>query len=444
MNRNIFNILLVYFFIVMMASIPAVAAVENEGGVLIDVSRVLHGTSSGTHYYGYTGGTITLPHDRGGMLSFSLWNDTEVSAQAHTNVFNAEVGSTRIRIPYYATRNQMTEEYGEFRGAWGPAGAYTITIAIPPGIRSFTFNNASSETGIELSGFRFTEGFTPLGGGFELKAVRPFGEPLIRAGRVLTGTKTGRKYFGYTGGSIYLPHTAGGFLTFKFWNDQHTGFSSAQNKINISVGSRQDSFTQYSTSLDLQEQYKEFVNEWGPGAGGDVIIQIPQGISRVDFNNGGSETGIEISDVAFTQGAPIVFQFKEHINSTSAVLNNLGRVLNGANTGRMFYGYTNGTIMLPHNRGGLLKFLLWNDHQANAAKTSNQASISAGSQKMVVNLDTIQTDRQEFYREFMNDWGPAGGKEVRVAVPAGLTHIEISNSGSQTGIELSDLFFIGN
>ncbi len=92
----------------------------------------------------------------------------------------------------------------------------------------------------------------------------------------------------------------------------------------------------------------------------------------------------------------------------------------------------------------MFTFLLWNDHQANAAKTNNQVSISAGSQRMEVKLDTAQTDRREFYREYMNDWGPAGGKEVRVAVPAGLTRVEISNSGSQTGIELSDLFFIGN
>jgi hypothetical protein len=378
------------------------------------------------------------------MLSFSLWNDMEVGAQAHNNVFNADVGGMKIRIPYYATRSQMTEEYGEFRGAWGPAGAYTVTLAIPPGLRSFTFSNAGSETGIELSGFQFTEGYRPISGGFELRADRPFGEPLIRAGRVLTGTKTGRKYYGYTDGSIYLPHTAGGFLSFKFWNDQHTGFSSVVNKINIGIGSRKESFTQYSTSLDLQEQYKEFINEWGPGAGGDVIIQIPEGISRVDFNNSGSETGIEISDVAFTQGAPIVFQFKEHLNATSAVLNNFSRTLHGANTGRAFYGYTGGTIILPHNRGGVLTFLLWNDHQASVARTNNQASITVGSQKTMIILHTTQTDRQEFYKEFMNDWGPAGGKEVRVTVPAGLTRVEISNSGSQTGIELSDMFFIGN
>jgi len=361
MNSNIFRAFILSCIITMMTSMPAVAVVENEGGVLIDVGRVLHGASSGTRYYGYTAGTITLPHDRGGMLSFSLWNDTEVNAQTHTNIFNAEVGGLKIRIPYYATRNQMTEEYVEYRGAWGPAGAYTVTIAIPPGLRSFTFNNAGSETGIELSNLLFTEGYRPLSGAFEMKGLRPFGEPLIRVGRILSGAKTGRKYYGYTDGSIYLPHRSGGFLAFKFWNDQHTGFSSVLNKINITAGARQESFSQYSTSLDLQEQYKEFPNEWGPGGGGEVIMQIPAEIFRIDFNNGGSETGIEISDVTFTKGAPIVFQFKERVNSTSEVLHNFGRTLHGANTGRSFFGYGSGTIILPHNRGGLLTFMLWND-----------------------------------------------------------------------------------
>ena len=307
-----------------------------------------------------------------------------------------------------------------------------------------TFNNGGSETGIELSGLQFAEGYRPLSGGFELKAVRPFGEPLLRTGRVLTGGKTGRKYYGYSDGTIHLPHGSGGFLAFKFWNDQHTGFSSVLNKINITAGARQESFSQYSTSLDLQEQYKEFPNEWGPGGGGEVIMQIPAEIFRIDFNNGGSETGIEISDVTFTKGAPIVFQFKERVNSTSEVLHNFGRTLHGANTGRSFFGYGSGTIILPHNRGGLLTFMLWNDHQLNTARTANQVQIAAGAQKMALKLDTTTADRQEFYKEYLNDWGPAGGKDVRVTVPAGTTRVEIGNAGSQTGIELSDLFFIAN
>jgi len=63
---------------------------------------------------------------------------------------------------------------------------------------------------------------------------------------------------------------------------------------------------------------------------------------------------------------------------------------------------------------------------------------------MTLKLDTTTADRQEFYKEYLNDWGPAGGKDVRVTVPAGTTRVEIGNAGSQTGIELSDLFFIAN
>jgi hypothetical protein len=444
MNRIITRIIILSCFIALITSIPALAVVENEGGILVDVGRVLHGASSGTRYYGYTVGTITLPHDRGGLFSFSLWNDVEVAGQTHTNVFNAEVGGMKIRIPNYATRNQMAEEYAEHRGSWGAAGSYTVTIAIPPGLKTFSFNNAGSETGIELSHLSFTDGYHPLNGGFVLRNSRPFGEPLIRVGRILNGTKTGRKYYGHSEGSIHLPHGNGGFLSFKLWNDQHTGFNATHNKINITAGTRQESYTQYSTSLDILEHYKETINEWGAGGGGEVIIQIPENIFRVDFNNSGSETGIEISDVTFTQGAPIVFQFKERVNTTSEVLNNFGRILHGANTGRVYYGHSAGTIILPHSRGGVLKFLLWNDHQLNSTLTSNLLNVSAGSQKNSIKLDTTKTDRMEFYKETMNDWGPAGGIEVRVTVPVGITKVEINNTGSQTGIELSDLFFTGN
>lgn len=423
---------------------PSHSETVSEGGVTINVGRVLHGASSGTLYYGYAGGKITLPHDRGGLLSFYLWNDMQVNGLAHTNYFVATIGGMQVQIPNYTTRNQLREEYNEFRGSWGSAGVYRVTLAIPPGTSAFDFGNQGSATGIEISNLNFVEGYRPLPNGYQRDATRPYGEPMIQVGRVLVGTKTGRNYYGYAGGSIFLPHGSGGFLTFKFWNDQHTGFSSTVNKINLTVGSRQESFSQYSTSLELPEEYKGLENQWGPAGAGEISIQIPEEIYKVDFNNAGSQTGIEISDVQFSKGAPIVIQFQERVNRTSEVLKAFGRILHGASSGRDYYGYGGGQVILPNTKGGVLSFLLWNDHHKDTAQTNNQLNITAGALKQTIQQATLQKDRVEFYKEYLDQWGPAGGMQVRVTVPQGVGLVDFNNGGSQTGIELTDLSFGSN
>lgn len=424
-----------------LGSIESHAETITEGGVALSVGRVLHGANSGTLYYGYTGGRITLPHDRGGLFSFNLWNDMQVNGSAHTNYFKAMIGGLSIRIPHYATRNQLVEEYTEFRGAWGPAGVYRITLAIPPGVSSFDFNNQDSATGIEISNLQYVDGYRPLPGGFQRDEIRAYKDPIIQVGRVLIGKKTGRNYFGYTGGSIFLPHGNGGFLTFKFWNDQHTGFSSTLNQIVLAVGSRQESLRQYSTSLELQEHYQGFEEQWGPAGGGEISIQIPEEIYRVDFNNSGSQTGIELSDVQFTKGAPVVIQFREQVNRTSEVLKGFGRVLRGASSNRAYYGYAGGQVILPHDKGGTLAFLFWNDHQKDAPQVANQINVTAGNLKQTFKQTTLQKDRMEFYQEFMDNWGPAGGVEVRISIPQGVTLVDINGASSQTGFELSDFSY---
>ena len=439
--RKIYAILLTLLMVSLGLSAVALQAAETENGISIAVSRVLHGSKSGTKYYGYTGGTITMPHARGGMLSFDLWNDTQLTGDAISNYFIADIGGASVIIPNYATVNQIVEEYSEFRGQWGPAGINKVTLSIPPGVSSFNFNSAGSQTGIELSNLRFTDVYRPLKGGFELTRTRQPGEPVVSVSRVLTGTKTSRKYLGYTGGTIHLPHMEGGFLSFRVWNDQHSGYASTINHINLTIGSRKDSFTQYTTSLALMEFYKEFLNEWGPAGGADISIQIPEGISKLEFNNQGSATGIELSDVQFSKGAPIVIRFQEKADKTSEVLNNFSRTLHGADSGRSYFGYTSGTIILPNNKGGVLSFLVWNDHAAGTSQTVNRVNINAGGSNQTVQMITNQTDRKEFYREFMNQWGPAGGKEVKVNVPTGGVSVDINNSGSQTGIEISDLSY---
>lgn len=423
----------------------SMAATYKEGGVTIDVGRLLTGTKTNTRYYGFTGGTITLPHSNGGMLSFSLWNDMQQTMPACTNYFNTTIGGRNLRIVSYATKRQILEDYTQFRGQWGPSGITRITLAVPPGASRISFDNQGSATGIELSHLHFVNGYTPLPSGYERKRVRKPGEPVIKAGRTLKGSKSGKLFYGYTGGTIFLPHGYGGYLSFNVYNDQ--GFAnchSALNKIHITVGQYNQTFTQYTSTLDLTEDYTAFKNIWGPAGGGRVIIQVPEGPTEVNFNNRGSQTGIEIADVHFSSVMPVVLKFEERVNRTAAVCKVFGRTLNGAVSGRKFYGFTSGRVILPNIKGGVLSFNFWNDQNVNNAKTVNQLNITAGKRKLKVQQTTTKTQIKEFYKEFMNQFGPAGGKPVSVTVPPGVSVVHFNNAGSQTGFELNNFVFRSN
>jgi len=427
-------------------SFPAdvVSKTVQEGGVTLNVDRVLTGATTGTHYYGFSSGNISLPHNRGGMLTFSLWNDMQINGTAHTNYFNTTLGGGVIKIPCYATKNQLLEEYNEYRGQWGPAGINRITLAIPPGVSSFRFHNGGSATGIELSHLRFTGGYNALPKGYKKEPVRAPGRAIIQVARILKGSKSGELFYGYQSGTIFLPHGYGGYLTFRVYNDQQLGCSSFLNKINITAGHLKETFTQYTSSLDLVEEYQEFKNQWGPAGGSRVIIQVPEEVTQVSFNNTGSQSGIEISQLNFTKGTPLVFSFEERVNRRGNVCKIFGRTLHGAGSGQEFSGYSSGRVILPNNKGGVLSFNFWNDQGINTPQTHNHLNITAGNVKMTVKQTTIMGQRNDFYKEFMNQWGPAGGKIVNVRIPAGVTLVKFNHTGSQTGFELNNFVFRSN
>lgn len=423
---------------------PAASVTVKEGGVTLEVNRVLTGVTTSTKYYGFTSGRIILPHGRGGLLTFSLWNDMSLNGTAHTNFFIVNMGGRQIKIPSYATRNQLLEEYNEFRGQWGPAGISRIKLAVPQGVSSFSFKSTGSPTGIELSHLQFANGYFSFPKGYEAEPVRAPGRPIINVSRVLTGDKTKESYYGFAKGTIFLPHAYGGFLSFFVYNDQTLGCSAYQNKINIRAGHLTESFTQYTTSMDLLEEYEQFKNQWGPAGGSRVIIQVPEEVSEITFDNKGSDSGIEIAKLHFSTGTPVYIQFEERVNRRGAVCTLFGRTLHGGDSGREFKGYASGRVILPNNKGGVLSLKFWNDQNVNQARTENRLHITAGSATTTVKQITTNTQRIEFYQEFMNQWGPAGGKPVRVKIPRGITEVSFDNQGSQTGFELTDFNFRSN
>jgi hypothetical protein len=355
------------------------------------------------------------------------------------NYFRTEIGGRQLVVPSYSTSVQAVEPYAEDRG-WGPSGVQRVSIGIPAGTVSIRFNNGQSATGIELSDLRFAESAQAPLAGFSVDIVRSLGDPVVEAGRVLYGKQSGRKFYGYSGGAIHLPSREGGYLSFRFWNDQRQGQSWTLNKLNLTAGGRKETFQQYTTSLDLAEFYREFDNDSGPAGGGDVVIQLPPGVARVEFDNAGSMMGVELSDFYYSTGAPVLMTFKAKPNTKDQVLVNLGRIFNGARSGRKFYGYDSGTIILPDNGGGILNFRLWNDHPENSAAIGNTLVLKAGEVSQSFLLVSMLQERSEVYKEDAG-WGPSGGKEFSFRVPSGIGVVEVSRGMSQTGIELSDLWF---
>lgn len=174
-----------------------------------------------------------------------------------------------------------------------------------------------------------------------------------------------------------------------------------------------------------------------------MTIQLPPGVRRVDFDNSNSATGIELSDIQFSMGAPLVISFKPKTRTSDRVLVDLGRVFTGKTTGRRYYGYSSGSIILPDNKGGTLYFTLWNDHPGDTPLITNSLILKAGTQTQKYINAATNKEKSEVYNEDQN-WGPSGGRVLTFQVPAGIGYIEVSQGPSETGIELSDLRFVGN
>lgn len=426
---------------ILIAAIPLGAA-ETENGVGIEVGRVLRGSRTGAKYYGFAYGTIILPSAKGGILAFNLWNDTPMGGTSVLNYFVTEIAGQKITIESYATRNQILEPYAEEPG-WGAGGIQRVRLAIPPGVDRIQFNSQGSETGIEISELKFFEGLALPSGAYAADQVRSPGEPVVEVGRILTGKNTGRKFYGFADGIIHLPHAKGGYLSFKFWNDQAAGHNWVLNTLNLTIGTRKETIRQYSTSMDLEEFFREFDNQYGPGGGGEVSIQLPEGIRRIQFNNAGSMTGLELSDIQFSSGLPVAVSFKPREKVSSRVLIDMGRIFTGKTTGRKYYGYSSGTVILPDNKGGTLYFTLWNDHPGDAPLITNSLVVKAGDRSETFRNTSTNKEKLEVFAEEQG-WGPSGGRQYSFQVPSGVGLVELRQGQSETGIELSDLRFSGN
>ncbi len=89
----------------------------------------------------------------------------------------------------------------------------------------------------------------------------------------------------------------------------------------------------------------------------------------------------------------------------------------------------------------LFAFSLYN-HQINAAEVKNQRFINDG-KLGTAEVISKKNQRQEFYTEYPNEYGPAGGKLVEVRKPKGTTEVTFKRKGGNYGIELSHFQFRG-
>jgi tetratricopeptide (TPR) repeat protein len=240
-----------------------------------------------------------------------------------------------------------------------------------------------------------------------------------------------------------LPHSKGGVLHFRFWNDQKISMLQTFNQLTIGVGKTQHTVKQYTTPLDMEENYKDS-SDWGPGGGARIAVPVPKGIDVISFNHIGSQTGFELSDFRYDpagsgEGTILV---EEHVNRTEEVLPAFYRVLHGATSGRAYYGYVSGKVVLPHSKGGVLHFRFWNDQNKDRPETANRLTIVVGETTRIVEQATTKEQIVEFYQGDSH-WGPAGGTTVDVSVPVGVTSVQMNHQGSRTGFEVSDLRFTG-
>ncbi len=264
----------------------------------------------------------------------------------------------------------------------------------------------------------------------------------ISAGRIQTGERSGRRYYGYSSVDFNFPHSNGGTLAFTVWNDQHRTRPSTENYAVFIIGDQKFHLHTYSTPLDLKEYYNESRGEWGPAGGSRARIDIPPGTNKVTVSNEGSETGIEISDVQFSDqrlGQPTVYE--EAVNTGAECYLAFGRTMHGGESRTNFFGYSGGEIALPNRRGGVLTFRWWNDQHRTRLTTSNVLVAQVGGSHWLFDQHTTPLDLKEFFAENPNEWGPGGGSEVKLRIPAGVSRVILSNPGSETGMEISSVQF---
>ena len=93
------------------------------------------------------------------------------------------------------------------------------------------------------------------------------------------------------------------------------------------------------------------------------------------------------------------------------------------------------TITLPDDHGGELTFNLWNDFHPNHLSILNKLTTPF----QLIENATVSSDLKGSYKEYPGSWGPAGGKQIVLKIPAGTRVLTLYATGSQTGIELSDV-----
>jgi hypothetical protein len=274
-------------------------AVNTTQECQMGFGRTLRGARSNQNFYGYSGGEISLPNRRGGMLTFRYWNDQNRGRGSTSNNLVVQIDEQSYFFRQYSTPLDLEEFYTDMPNEWGPAGGSLVRLQVPPGIGRVQVSNPGSEAGIELSEVHFATGAV-LGHDFVYEEHVNWTDRTFNTfGRTLTGQRSGKKFFGYSGGTIFLPHRKGGRLSFTVWNDQNRSNPAARNFVRYNYANLRVAAVVKSTNSALSEFYAEMPNEWGPGGGRALDLDIPPGVSHVDLGNEGSETGVEISDIVF-------------------------------------------------------------------------------------------------------------------------------------------------
>ena len=94
-------------------------------------------------------------------------------------------------------------------------------------------------------------------------------------------------------------------------------------------------------------------------------------------------------------------------------------------------------ITLPDERGGVLRFRLWNDFHPSYTSIVNKLTTPFS----LIENATVPSDLKGHYKEYPGSYGPAGGKEVSLNLPSGTRLLTFYATGSQAGVEISHIRF---
>jgi len=256
----------ILFGLIILAGCAHPQTIDRKDGLKLKVYRTLHDSSGEKVFYTVRQPLeIYLPHDKGGILQFRIWNDFHPTHQVIAN---------KLITPFYVIDNvtslsDLRGSYLEYPGSWGPAGGKEVTLEIPSGTQVFYFHATGSQTSIEISDLSFND-----------KPVQPTRVTLASGGTV--SSSPGKGYAVIVGISKYR-HSGKGDLTNLIYADYDgKAFAQALKNKGWSESHIKSLINERATKRNIEIALESWLTKAGPN---DLIVLYWSGHGFPDPEN---------------------------------------------------------------------------------------------------------------------------------------------------------------